>query len=288
MIYSMTGYAVASRELPNGTLNLELKSVNSRYLDLQFRIAEEFRALEPLLRETIMGRLSRGKVECRLGLTPNTGEAAALNVNRALLDRLLELATDIRAAAPDTVPLSVADILRWPGMIAVEEVSRETVREAVLALITQALDELNATRAREGERLGGLIRERVAAMRTLAERVRPRLPVVIAALQEKLAARLREAGAAADDERLRQEIVLFAQRVDVDEELSRLMTHLDEVERVLAKGGAVGKRLDFLMQELHREANTLGSKSMDAEVSQTAMELKVLIEQMREQVQNIE
>lgn len=288
MIYSMTGYAVASRELPNGTLNLELKSVNSRYLDLQFRIAEEFRALEPLLRETIMGRLSRGKVECRLGMTPRTGEAAALHVNRALLDRLLELAAGIRAAAPETVPLSVADILRWPGMIAVEEVSRETVREAVLELVARALDELNATRAREGEKLSGLIRERVAAMRALAERVRPRLPGVIAALQEKLAARLREAGAAADDERLRQEIVLFAQRVDVDEELSRLTTHLDEVERVLARGGAVGKRLDFLMQELNREANTLGSKSMDAEVSQIAMELKVLIEQMREQVQNIE
>ncbi|MEO1766344.1 YicC/YloC family endoribonuclease [Thiobacter aerophilum] len=287
MIYSMTGYATASRELPNGTLNLELKSVNSRYLDLQFRIAEELRALEPLLREILVAGLSRGKVECRLSITPRTGEAS-LHVNHALLECLLALDQEIRQRAPQSPPLSVADMLRWPGMIAVEEVSRETVREAVLELATRALNELNASRAREGEKLRTLIETRVAAMRQLAEQVRPRLPAVVAALKEKLAARLREAGAVADDERLRQEVVLFAQRVDVDEELSRLLTHLAEVERVLAKGGAVGKRLDFLMQELNREANTLGSKSMDAEVSQIAMELKVLIEQMREQVQNIE
>jgi uncharacterized protein (TIGR00255 family) len=288
MILSMTGYATASRELSNGTLNLELKSVNGRFLDIQFRIAEELRVLEPLLRELIAGRIVRGKVECRLSLVPRTGEVADLELNSALLARLISLAREVRAAAPDATPLSVADLLRWPGMLATEEVSREAVREAALELIETALAELNATRAREGEKLSALILQRVASMRELAARVRPRLPLVIAGLTERLAARLREAGAAPDDERLRQEIVLFAQRIDVDEELSRLEAHLSEVERVLAQGGAVGKRLDFLMQELNREANTLASKSMDAEISQIAMELKVLIEQMREQIQNIE
>ncbi|MCL6555963.1 MAG: YicC family protein [Burkholderiales bacterium] len=288
MIYSMTGFAAASREMVGGTLNLELKSVNGRYLDLQFRLAEELRALEPLLRERLAARLARGKVECRLFLTPRRDAVPRLVINAGLLERLLALEGEIRTAAPAAAPLAVADLLRWPGMIVTEEVSREALAEAVEALLATALAELDATRAREGEKLAGLIRERLAALRQLVERVRPRLPAVIAALGERLAARLREAGVAVDEERVRQEIVLFAQRVDVDEELSRLTAHLVEVERVLAQGGAVGKRLDFLMQELNREANTLGAKSLDAEVSRIAMEMKVLIEQMREQVQNIE
>ncbi len=288
MIYSMTGYAAAGRELPNGTLNLELRSVNSRYLDLQFRIVDELRGLEGALRELVVARLNRGKVECRLGITAAPGEAAELHVNKALMQKLLNLDRDVRATAPDAAALSVAEILRWPGMIATEEVSREVVRDACLELMKQALDEMSATRAREGEKLKAIILDRAEQMRALAERVRPRLPAIIGALQNRLAERLKEAGASPDDERIRQELVLFAQRIDVDEELGRLATHLTEVKRVLDKGGAVGKRLDFLMQELNREANTLGSKSVDAEVSQIAMELKVLIEQMREQIQNIE
>ena len=288
MIYSMTGYAAASREMVNGTLNLELKSVNGRYLDLQFRLAEELRALEPMLREKLTARLARGKVECRLFLTPRRDAVPGLNINGGLLERLLKLEGEIRAVAPAAAPLGVADLLRWPGMIVTEEVSREALSCAVEELLATALEELDATRAREGEKLTGLIRERAAAMRQLVEAVRPRLPLVIAALKERLTSRLREAGLAVDEERVRQEIVLFAQRIDVDEELSRLAAHLEEVERVLAKGGAVGKRLDFLMQELNREANTLGAKSLDPEVSRIAMEMKVLIEQMREQVQNIE
>jgi uncharacterized protein (TIGR00255 family) len=288
MIYSMTGYATASRELPNGTLNLELRSVNHRYLDLQFRIVDELRGLESALRELAVGRLTRGKVDCRLGFTATAGEASELHVSLPLMQKLLDLDRQVRDAAPQAAPLTVAEILRWPGMIATEEVSREVVREACIELMKQVLDEMSSTRAREGEKLKAIILDRAEQMRALAERVRPKLPAVIAALQERLAARLREAGAAADEERIRQEIVLFAQRIDVDEELGRLATHLTEVKRVLDKGGPVGKRLDFLMQELNREANTLGSKSVDAEVSQIAMELKVLIEQMREQIQNIE
>lgn len=288
MIYSMTGYATASRELPNGTLNLELRSVNHRYLDLQFRIVDELRGLESALRELAVGRLNRGKVECRLGITAAAGEAGELHVSTALMQKLLALDSQVREAAPGAAPLSVAEILRWPGMIATAEVSREVVHETCLELMKQALDEMTSTRAREGEKLKAIILDRAEQMRALAERVRPKLPAIISTLQARLADRLKEAGAAADDERIRQELVLFAQRIDVDEELGRLSTHLTEVKRVLDKGGAVGKRLDFLMQELNREANTLGSKSVDAEVSQIAMELKVLIEQMREQIQNIE
>ena len=288
MIYSMTGYASASRELPNGTLNLELRSVNSRYLDLQFRIVDELRGMESALRELVVGRLNRGKVECRLGITTATGETSELHVNQDLVRRLLEVGNNVRALAPDAAALSVAEILRWPGVIATEEVSREVVREACIELMKQALDEMSATRAREGEKLKEIILDRAGQMRALAERVRPKLPAIVAALQARLAERLKEAGAAVDDERIHQELVLFAQRIDVDEELGRLATHLTELKRVLDKGGAAGKRLDFLMQELNREANTLGSKSVDAEITQIAMELKVLIEQMREQVQNIE
>jgi len=288
MIYSMTGYATASRELPGGTLNLELRSVNHRYLDLQFRIVDELRGLESALREQVVGRLTRGKVDCRLGITAVAGEAGELHVSKALMQKLLDLDREVRAVAPDAAALSVAEILRWPGMIATEEVSREVVRDACLDLMKQALEEMSSTRAREGEKLKAIILDRVEQMRALAERVRPKLPGIIAALQSRLAERLKEAGATADDDRIRQELVLFAQRIDVEEELARLATHLTEVKRVLDKGGAVGKRLDFLMQELNREANTLGSKSVDAEVSQIAMELKVLIEQMREQIQNIE
>jgi uncharacterized protein (TIGR00255 family) len=288
MIYSMTGYATASRELPNGTLNLELRSVNHRYLDLQFRIVDELRGFEPGLRELAVARLSRGKVDCRLGFTAKVGEESPLHVSMPLMQKLLDLDRHIRGLAPQAAPLSVADVLRWPGMIVTEEVSREVVRDACLHLMQEALDEMSATRAREGEKLKSVILERVERMQELAGKVRPRLPGVIAGLQDRLASRLKEAEIAADEERIRQEIVLFAQRIDVEEELARLNTHLSEVKRVLDKGGAAGKRLDFLMQELNREANTLGSKSVDAEISQIAMELKLLIEQMREQIQNIE
>lgn len=288
MILSMTGYAALSQELPQGTLNLELKSVNHRYLEIQFRIGDELRGLEPALRELIGNRLSRGKVDCRLGFSAALSAESLSRLNAELMTQLLALDQTVRAQAPQAAPLSVAEILRWPGVIAAEEISKDALRDAVLALATRALDELAATRAREGAKLKDIILDRAAQMETLVTRVRPKTPLIVAAFQEKLRQRLKEAELAQDDERARQEIILYAQKIDVDEELGRLSTHLTEVKRVLNKGGGAGKRLDFLMQELNREANTLGSKSVDAEMSQVSMEMKVLIDQMREQIQNIE
>lgn len=289
MIFSMTGFAVATAELEQGSLNLELRSVNHRYLDIQFRLAEELRALEPAMREIIGKGIGRGKVDCRLSYAPATTGPEPLQINTALLEWLVQLNDVVRARLPHSQPLSVADILRWPGMTGAEgRPSAESLREACLGLLQNALDELNSTRAREGEKLKQLILQRVARMGELVAEVMPHLPKLLAAYQEKLAARLTEAGVSTDNERIHQELALFAQKIDVDEELSRLQTHLEEVKRVLHSGGAAGKRLDFLMQELNREANTLGSKSVASEISQVSMELKVLIEQMREQIQNIE
>ena len=288
LIYSMTGYAVVTREVPHGSLNLELRSVNNRYLDIQFRLPDEFRSLESVMRELLTARLSRGKVDCRLSFSRLAGTGDLQQINPELLQKLLELNNTVRAALPDARSLGVADILRWPGMLGVDTLPAEDLREPCLELLRVALDEFAAARAREGEKLKAMLLERLGRMRQLTTEVAPRIPALLAAFQEKLTLRLREAMVNCDDDRIRQELALFAGKIDVDEELTRLKTHLDEVERILLKGGAVGKRLDFLMQELNREANTLGSKSADAEVSKVAMELKVLIEQMREQVQNLE
>jgi len=288
MIYSMTGYSALSQELPQGTLNLELKTVNSRYLELQFRIADDLRVLEPMLRELIGSRLGRGKVDCRLGFSAAVTAESLAHLHTGLLDQLLALDKTVRAHAPQAVPLSVAEILRWPGIMDTEEVSKETLKSAALALLTRALDELAATRAREGAKLKDIILERAEQMTGLVAQIKPKSALIVANLQEKLRQRLHEAQVSSDDERVRQEIVLFAQKIDVDEELARLGAHLSELQRILQKGGSAGKRLDFLMQELNREANTLGSKSVDKEMSQASMDMKVLIDQMREQVQNIE
>ncbi len=288
MIYSMTGYASATRELAAAALNVELRSVNHRYLDLQFRLPEDLRPLEPGLRELVVARLRRGKVECRIGLNPLPNAAKPMELNNEVLRELRALSEKLRVAWPSVPGLTAADILRWPGILSAETVSLDEMRVACHAALQAVLEEFTASRAREGEKLKDLLLERVAAMEERATTVAPRMPQVIAAYQEKLAIRLREAMAVDDDERIRQEIALFANRVDVDEELSRLTAHLSEVKRVLDTGGAVGKRLDFLMQELNREANTLGSKAVDVEVTRVSLDLKLLIEQMREQIQNIE
>ena len=288
MIHSMTGYAVASAEITGGTLNVELRTVNSRYLDIQFRVADELRMLEPGLREAITARLSRGKVDCRLSFSTTATGPRAQALNMTALEELKKLGEIIRRELPAATPLSAADVLRWPGMMAEGRVSESELREQAAKLSTTAIGELMAARSREGAKLATVILERVAAMRKAVAVVAPLVPEAIAAYQEKLAQRLRDALGSADDERVRQEIAVFGMKIDVDEELQRLKTHLDEVERVLANGGAAGKRLDFLMQELNREANTLGSKAASQPISDCALELKLLIEQMREQVQNIE
>ena len=288
MIYSMTGYAARTLDIERGALHIELKSVNTRYLDFQFRVCEELRAVEPALRELFSARLTRGKLECRVGFAAATTRAQPLALNTELLQRLKAFEAQVHGELPQAAPLAVSDVLRWPGMFGDDSLDIETLIPACLALAKDALDDFTASRAREGEKLTAVILERVTRMRDLVREVAPRIPVAQAAFQDKLKQRLIDAIGSADDDRIRQEVAVFAVRIDVAEELARLSTHLDEVERVLKAGGASGKRLDFLMQELNREANTLGSKSVVTEVSQTAMELKLLIEQMREQIQNLE
>ena len=288
MIYSMTGYAAKTSDLECGTLHIELKSVNSRYLDFQFRVCEELRSAEPALRELFGTRLSRGKLECRINFSASSSRSQPSALNTDLLQRLKNFETQVRGELPQAAPLTVSDVLRWPGMFGDDSPDMDALPSSALGLAAEALADFTASRAREGEKLAGVILEKVASMRGLVRDVEPRIPAAQAAFQEKLKQRLVEALGSADDERIRQEVAVFAVRIDVAEELARLSTHLDEVERVLKAGGACGKRLDFLMQELNREANTLGSKSVVAEISQTAMELKLLIEQMREQIQNLE
>lgn len=288
MINSMTGFAAHTRDVTIGTLSLELRSVNHRYLELQVRIDEGLRAFEPMLREAAAARLGRGKVECRLVLHAQAGIAAEVEVNNTVLMHLADVSKAVSQYFPDSSPLSVAEILHWPGVLASEALPTEELGNDVTALIEAALDELTSSRAREGEKLKQFILDRATQIEVLVEKVRPLLPAMLQVHQEKLTARLRDAMQVVDDERIRQELAIVAQKIDVDEELSRLNTHLHELRRVLSVGGTVGKRLDFLMQELNREANTLGSKSISSETSQVSMELKVLIEQMREQVQNIE
>ncbi|HEX5803294.1 MAG TPA: YicC/YloC family endoribonuclease [Azospira sp.] len=288
MIQSMTGYAAKTRDLEFGSLSLELKSVNSRFLDIHFRIGDELRLAEPALREAIAARVGRGKVECRVYFMAATRSARQLQLSEELLAQLASLDRQVRRELPEARPLAVGEVLRWPGILGEETVDAEALAAAVLETARAALADFSASRAREGDKLQAIILERVARMRELVAAVGPHIPAAQAAFQERLKQRLVDAIGSADDERVRQEVVVFAARIDVAEELARLVTHLDEVERVLKQGGAVGKRLDFLMQELNREANTLGSKSVVSEVSQTAMDLKLLIEQMREQVQNLE
>lgn len=288
MIYSMTGYAVATKEILSGSLNIELRTLNSRYLDILFRIPDEFRPLELTMRELLTTQLDRGKIECRLNFSARSSFEHPYHLNLRLFKKLVELNKTIKSSLPEAQSLSVAEILNWPSMFADETNPTDSLHENSLALLQEALNGLAATRTREGEKLKNILLDRLRKMRALIATAQPHIPGLIAAFEEKLRNRLKEAAINQEDERIRQEISLFAGKIDIDEELSRLQTHLDEVERILNKGGSVGKRLDFMMQELNREANTIGSKSVDLEISKISMELKVLIEQMREQVQNIE
>ena len=288
MIHSMTGYAAVAVDMPRGRLSLELRSVNGRFLDLQFRIAEELRAHEPMLREMLAARLGRGKVECRMQFSGGAGHLPRTALDADSLAELARLSAEVRKAIPEAEPLRVADVLRWPGIMAEHALSEAETRESVERLARQALDELVAARAREGAKLAEAIRVRVAKMRERVATAAPLVPEAMAAYKEKIAQRLRDALGSTDDDRIRAELALFGTRVDVDEELTRLGTHLDEVLRVLGQRGPAGKRLDFLAQELNREANTLASKAASQGLSDAALALKLLVEQMREQVQNIE
>ena len=287
MIASMTGFAAMTRPISGGTLTFEIKSVNSRFLDLVFRFPDELRELEMPLRELLAKQLSRGKVECRAGWSINAAEInEKLDADR--LQTLQRLATEVQAVFKESRGLSTADVLRWPGVVQTAALDWSTLLPQYQSIAAEAIQELKEARLREGGRLASLIQERTAAMRVLVAKAEPLIPAAQQAFADKARAKLIEVIGSADDERIRQELTLYAVRTDVAEELGRLKVHLDEVDRVVSANGQAGKRLDFLMQELNREANTLGSKSVSAEVSGIAMELKLLIEQIREQVQNIE
>ncbi len=288
-ICSMTGFANIQRETAFGTLMVELRSVNHRYLELQLRLDDSLRAFEPLVRDTVSKVLTRGKVECRINLITPSGLPPTSELSEAGLEQIARLNNAIMQRFPDSRPLSVADILRSPGVLITEEIIPSRDLEAdLLAALNETLAEMMLSRAREGSKLAELILERATQIDALVEKVKPLMPALLKAYQDKLAAKLQELLQGTDENRVHQELAIFAQKIDIDEELGRLSTHVHELRRILSAGGAIGKRLDFLMQELNREANTLGSKSVASETSQVAMELKVLIEQIREQIQNIE
>ncbi|HEY4071746.1 MAG TPA: YicC/YloC family endoribonuclease [Herbaspirillum sp.] len=300
-ICSMTGYAIHTRETPAGTITIELKSVNSRFLDLQFRVNDDLRSLEPALREAIIGRVVRGKVECRLSFGRRAAAGGSQAVNATLLAALANLQQQVRQQFADAAPLSVAELLRWPGVIEETEVSQDSLQEGVNHAMQAALDAFIDTRTREGAALRDVLLTRIDAMEAIVLRITPLVPQLVAQFQQRASERLHEALGLAPTqngtpnltreetlERIRQEVTLYGIRIDIAEELARLGAHLTETRHILKKGGQVGKRLDFMMQELNREANTVGSKAAMKELADAAMELKLLIDQMREQVQNLE
>lgn len=288
MIRSMTAFARYQGRDEFGELTWEVRSVNHRYLETVVRLPEELRAIEPAVRDRVNARLGRGKVECNLRFRPAPGVTGQIRINEVLVKQLVEASRELLQYLHSSSLPTVTDLMRWPGVLETEEADYTPVQQAALAALDKALDELVETREREGARLAELIRQRLAALREQVQKARERMPQVIAAVRERLRTRLEELAGELDKDRLEQEMALLAQRLDVDEEMDRLATHIDEVERVLQSDEPVGRRLDFLMQELNREANTLGSKSADSETTAISVEMKVLIEQMREQVQNIE
>jgi uncharacterized protein (TIGR00255 family) len=285
MIRSMTAYASAEVATPTGTLTCELRAVNHRYLELSPRLPDEMRSFESALRERIAARLSRGKVDVIVRRGESRGES--LQVDNGMIGRLSELALDMEARFP-RMRIEFTELLRFPGVLQHAETDQETQQALLLDVLDRALDALAATREREGAKLGDMLRERLDTIERVVADVRGWMPEIRAALRARLESRLADLKQPVEPGRLEQELVLQVTRSDVDEELDRLRTHIGETRRVLGLKEPVGRRLDFLMQEFNREANTLGSKSVDARTTNAAVELKVLIEQMREQVQNIE
>jgi uncharacterized protein (TIGR00255 family) len=284
----MTAFARQEAQGEWGALQLELRAVNHRYLEVNPRLPEELRPLEPKLREGISRQLSRGKVDCTLRYQPPGELAGELALNLELVKKLAHASREIDTLIYNAAPVNSFEVLRWPGVLESSGIDEGTLQSEALALLDKALAELNDNRLREGEQLRTIILQRCDSASAVVTGVRRRLPEVLAGVRQRLRDRLAELRQELDEGRLEQEMVLQAQRLDVDEEMDRLETHLAEVRRVLERDEPVGRRLDFLMQELNREANTLGSKSADSETTKASVELKVLIEQMREQIQNIE
>ena len=288
MIRSMTAFARQELDTGTGELAWEIRSLNHRYLELGVRLPEELRAIESAVRERVGTRLGRGKVECTCRYRPAATAAVPVDIDQENLSRLLTACGTVAASLPESVPLNPLELLRWPGVLREVAVDTAPLVKKALTLLDQTLDELLLSREREGEQIREQLLQRCDAMSKLVQLARSSLPEIQAALREKLEARLADLETAADPGRLEQELVIQIQKSDVDEEMERLQGHIDEVSRVLERKEPVGRRLDFLMQELNREANTLGSKSIAAVTTSISVELKVLIEQMREQVQNTE
>ncbi|MFU8822467.1 MAG: YicC/YloC family endoribonuclease [Gammaproteobacteria bacterium] len=286
----MTGFARTERDAPWGSVAWELRSVNHRYLEISPRLPEDLRALETRFRQQVAARLKRGKVDCTLRVAWPAAGDRDLALDLDLAERIAEAATRIRARVGALAMPAAIDLLRWPGVVREQERDLEPVAELAAAVLAEALDELEGAREREGERLAAALAERCAAVSDLMDQVRDALPAIRQGLRSRLLERLAGLELDTDSQRLEQELVIQLGKMDVDEEIDRLASHVAEVRRILSAGDdeANGRRLDFLMQEFNREANTLGSKSVDKETTRIAVELKVLIEQMREQVQNIE
>ena len=287
MIYSMTAFARRELKAEWGSAVWEIRSVNQRFLETYFRLPEQFRALEPVLRERFRKKLQRGKVECALRFTANESAVGKLSLNEELAKQLLHAADWVQSHGQSS-GVNPVDILRWPGVIAAEETDMDSIQGAILEELDRTLDDFISARASEGENLKVMIEQRLDAIEVESAKVQQRMPEIVQWQKDKILSRFEEAKLELDEGRIEQEMILLAQKVDVAEELDRLNAHVGETRNILAKGGAVGRRLDFMMQEFNRESNTLGSKSINTEITQSAVELKVLIEQMREQIQNIE
>lgn len=292
MIRSMTAFSRREERIDGttqaATLGWELRSVNHRYLEPGLRLPDALRDIEPAVRELLRKRLSRGKIECTLRISGVDSVASEVALNEGALAALMQAVNRVARLAKQPVTIDPVEVLRWPGVTAAQEFDSEALAQRALALFELALNDFIAAREREGVELAALIAQRLDAIQVETARVRAVLPQIIEAQRQKIRTRVEEVVANPDQDRLEQEIALLVGRSDVAEELDRLATHLNEVRRCLKEGGSVGRKLDFLMQELNREANTLGSKSAITEVSQASMELKLLIEQMREQIQNLE
>ncbi|MCH8219791.1 MAG: YicC family protein [Proteobacteria bacterium] len=288
MIRSMTGYARLERSTEFGTLSWELRSVNHRYLDLGFRMPDEFRSMEPAFRTQVSAVLKRGKIECGLRLTTLPGTASPLTINMQVLDQLLAHTSEIAEKLPAAAAPNPLEVLRWPGLLGEPEKDPEPAQKAATELLGETLAQLSQNRASEGERIREMLITRCETMDEIVRFVRGKMPDVMNNLRRRLRDRIAQLSEEVDNERIEIELAMLAQKFDVDEEMDRLSSHLTEVRSTIDRDDPIGRRLDFLMQELNREANTLSSKSQDTEVTRAAVELKVLIEQMREQIQNIE
>ena len=288
MLHSMTGFARESAEAEIGALTWEIRAVNHRYLDVQFKLPEEMRAHEQTFRQAVTAKLSRGKVECSLRFSRAFDQQAELQINTELVEVIGKRIKEMSAALPATGAVNPFDVLRWPGVVEQAEIEAEPLFEAALPLLEKTLDAIRSMRASEGARIAEMLESRCADIASISKSVRARMPEVLEAARTKQRERVEKLDVEADPARLETELALIAQKLDVDEELDRLDSHLVEIRNVVARDEPVGRRLDFLMQELNREANTLGSKSNDTETTRASVELKVLIEQMREQIQNVE